>query len=81
MAMCLVAFAWKAHPRWRLVLAGNRDEFHARPAAPLARWDDEPFLIGGRDLEAGGTWLAVGEISPKLIAAASIGTITCSDVR
>ena len=59
--MCLVAFAWKAHPRWRLVLAGNRDEFHARPAAPLARWDDEPFLIGGRDLEAGGTWLAVGE--------------------
>ncbi|OAI40716.1 hypothetical protein AYO41_05595, partial [Verrucomicrobia bacterium SCGC AG-212-E04] len=59
--MCLVAFAWLAHPRWRLVLAGNRDEFHARPSAPLARWEDEPGLIAGRDLEAGGTWLGVGE--------------------
>lgn len=56
--MCLIAFAWNAHPRWRLVLAGNRDEFHARPSAPLSRWSDRP-IIGGRDLEAGGTWLGV----------------------
>jgi len=56
--MCLIAFAWNAHPRWRLLLAGNRDEFHARPSAPLARWSDMP-IIGGRDLEAGGTWLGV----------------------
>ncbi|BFI94893.1 MAG: NRDE family protein [Rhodanobacter sp.] len=54
--MCLIAFAWQAHPRWRLVLAGNRDEFHARPSAALARWADLP-IVGGRDLEAGGTWL------------------------
>ncbi|KAF1686887.1 hypothetical protein B1992_05705 [Pseudoxanthomonas broegbernensis] len=57
--MCVVAFAWNAHPRWRLVLAGNRDEFHARPTAPLARWDDAPQVAAGRDLEAGGTWLGV----------------------
>lgn len=56
--MCLIAFAWNAHPRWRLLLAGNRDESHARPSAPLARWGDAP-VIGGRDLEAGGTWLGV----------------------
>lgn len=56
--MCLIAFAWKAHPRWRLVLAGNRDEFHARPSAALARWPEAP-VIAGRDLEAGGTWLGV----------------------
>lgn len=56
--MCLIAFAWHAHPRWRLLLAGNRDEFHARPSAPLAWWKDKPIL-GGRDLEAGGTWLGV----------------------
>jgi uncharacterized protein with NRDE domain len=56
--VCLIAFAWRAHPRWRLVLAGNRDEFHARPSAPLARWDDG-VVVGGRDLEAGGTWLGV----------------------
>ena len=56
--MCLIAFAWHAHPHWRLLLAGNRDEFHARPSASLARWDDRP-ITGGRDLEAGGTWLGV----------------------
>jgi uncharacterized protein with NRDE domain len=56
--MCLIAFAWHAHPRWRLLLAGNRDEAHARATAALARWDDLP-IIGGRDLEAGGTWLGV----------------------
>jgi uncharacterized protein with NRDE domain len=56
--MCLIAFAWHCHPRWRLLLAGNRDELHARPSAPLARWDDLP-ITGGRDLEAGGTWLGV----------------------
>ncbi|MEO6926532.1 MAG: NRDE family protein, partial [Rhodanobacter sp.] len=56
--MCLIAFAWNAHPRWRLVLAGNRDESHARPSAALARWSGSP-VIGGRDLEAGGTWLGV----------------------
>ena len=57
--MCVVAFGWDAHPRWRLVLAGNRDEFHARPTAPLARWDDGSGIIAGRDLEAGGTWLGI----------------------
>jgi len=55
--MCLIAFAWNAHPRWRLVLAANRDEFHARPSAPLAMWDKVPGMGAGRDLEAGGTWL------------------------
>ena len=56
--MCLIAFAWNSHPRWRLVLAGNRDEYHARPSAGLARWRDAP-VIAGRDLGAGGTWLGV----------------------
>jgi len=56
--MCLIGFAWNAHPRWRLVLAGNRDEFHGRPSEPLARWPDTA-MAAGRDLEAGGTWLGV----------------------
>ncbi len=55
--MCVAAIAWRAHPRWHLVAIGNRDEFHARPAAALARWDNGIFA--GRDLEAGGTWLGV----------------------
>lgn len=57
--MCVVAFAWNLHPRWRLLLAGNRDEFHARATAPLAHWGDGSGIIAGRDLEAGGTWLGV----------------------
>ncbi|MBE2292442.1 MAG: NRDE family protein [Xanthomonadaceae bacterium] len=57
--MCVVAFAWNGHPRWKLVLAGNRDEFHARPTAALAGWEDAPGVAAGRDLEAGGTWLGV----------------------
>lgn len=57
--MCVAAIAWAAHPRWRMVAIGNRDEYHLRPAAPLARWDGG--LIAGRDLEAGGTWLGVSE--------------------
>ena len=55
--MCVAAIAWLAHPRWRLVAIGNRDEFHARPTAPLAAWDNG--IIAGRDLQAGGTWLGV----------------------
>jgi uncharacterized protein with NRDE domain len=42
-----------------LVVAANRDEFHNRPAAPAAAWDDAPEVFGGRDLEAGGTWLGM----------------------
>lgn len=57
--MCLIGFAWQAHPRWRLVLVGNRDEFHDRPAAPAGWWPDAPGVFGGRDLQAGGSWLAI----------------------
>lgn len=57
--MCVAAVAWRAHPDWQLVAVANRDEFHARPSAPLARWDNG--IIAGRDLEAGGTWLGLSE--------------------
>lgn len=59
--MCIAALAWEAHPHWKLVALANRDEFHARPAAPLGRWPDHPGLIAGRDLQSGGTWLGVRE--------------------
>lgn len=57
--MCLIVFAWQHHPRYRLVLVANRDERYARPAAPLCWWPDQPQLLAGRDLEAGGSWLGV----------------------
>ncbi len=59
--MCVAAIAWKAHPDWPLVVIGNRDEFHDRPAAPLARWQDAPGVIAGRDLRSNGTWLGISE--------------------
>lgn len=57
--MCLVAFAWQVHPRYHLILAANRDEFHNRPAQAMHWWPDRPALLAGRDLEAGGTWLGI----------------------
>ena len=59
--MCVAAVAWHAHPDWQLIAIGNRDEFHDRPAAPLARWDETPEIIAGRDLKSQGTWLGVSE--------------------
>lgn len=57
--MCLILFAWKAHPRYALVLAANRDEFHERPSAAADFWPRRPDLLAGRDLQAGGTWLGI----------------------
>jgi uncharacterized protein with NRDE domain len=57
--MCLLAVAWNVHPRWRLLLAGNRDEAHERPTAALARWPDQPEVLAGRDLRSGGTWAGI----------------------
>lgn len=58
--MCLLVFRWSPAHSQRLVLVGNRDEFHARPTAPM-HWWDAPRLLAGRDLQAGGTWLAAGD--------------------
>lgn len=57
--MCLLVLAWQAHPRYGLVVAANRDEFHERPAAPLAKWPVPGDILAGRDLRAQGTWLGL----------------------
>ncbi len=57
--MCLIVFAWQKHPGYRLVLAANRDEYHARPARDAHWWPDRQDVLAGRDLQAGGTWLGV----------------------
>jgi uncharacterized protein with NRDE domain len=57
--VCLILFAVDAHPEYRLVVAANRDEFFARPSAAAAPWPGAEHVIGGRDLEKGGTWLAL----------------------
>ena len=90
--MCLIAVAVDAHPRWRFVLAGNRDEFHARPTAPADFLDAGERSFGGRDLQAGGGWLQVdraGRVAavtnvrrgPREAAARSRGDVVADFVR
>ena len=57
--MCLIFIANRCVPGYRLIVAANRDEFHARPTAAADFWQDAPQVLAGRDLEAGGTWLGV----------------------
>ena len=57
--MCLILLAWRVDSDYPLVVAANRDEFHARPSAPAAFWEDPPGILAGRDLEARGTWMGV----------------------
>lgn len=57
--MCLAIVALAAHPDYPLVIAANRDEFHARPASPAGPWPDAGHIFAGRDLQGGGTWLGV----------------------
>ncbi|MCP5108554.1 MAG: NRDE family protein [bacterium] len=57
--MCLILIAYQVHPGYKLVLAANRDEYYNRPAVPAGWWEDAPFLLAGKDLEAGGTWLGI----------------------
>lgn len=57
--MCLIVLALQRHAQYPFVLAGNRDEFFARASSPAGWWPDAPGVLGGRDLEAGGTWMGV----------------------
>ena len=57
--MCLILVGWRVHEAYPLVVAANRDEFHERPAARAAFWDDKPDVLAGRDLQARGTWMGV----------------------
>ena len=57
--MCLIVLAWRVRPDFQLIVAANRDEFHARPAERAGFWKDHPSILAGRDLEAKGSWMGV----------------------
>lgn len=57
--MCLAVIGWQTHPEYPLIIASNRDEFYARTTRPAAWWGQSVSLLGGRDEEAGGSWLAI----------------------
>lgn len=57
--MCIILLAVNSHPRYKLILAANRDEYYDRPTARAAFWEEAPEVIAGRDLQGGGTWLGL----------------------
>ena len=64
--MCLIFLPLNNHPKYKLIVAANRDEFYNRKTAAASYWKDHPTLLGGRDLEASGTWMGIttsGKIS------------------
>ncbi len=91
--MCLILFSVDPDTETHLVVAANRDEQHARPTASADYWSDNPKLLAGRDLQAGGTWLGVttsgrfaavtnfAESPPEPIPPRSRGDLTSNFLR
>lgn len=63
--MCLITLAYQQHPDFPLLLAANRDEFYARPTQALDYWVEQPGLLAGKDLQAGGSWMGVMARGPN----------------
>ena len=59
--MCTLAIFFRVFPEFPVVVAANRDEYLARPAVPPTTLCERPLVIGGKDLKAGGTWLAINQ--------------------
>lgn len=57
--MCLILISYRRGEDYPLIIAANRDEFFSRPTSPAHYWQDYPFILAGRDLEQGGTWMGI----------------------
>lgn len=57
--MCLIALGYKVNQDYPLILIANRDEEYERPTIATHFWYDQPDLLAGRDLRAGGTWMGI----------------------
>ncbi len=57
--MCLILLALKKHPDYPLIIAANRDEYYTRASRSLNWWPEDPQLLGGQDLESGGSWFSL----------------------
>jgi hypothetical protein len=59
--MCTLVLFFRVFPDYPIVIAANRDESLSRPSThPTQLWSP-PWVFGGQDLLAGGTWLGVNE--------------------
>lgn len=55
--MCILFIAKNKHPDYPLIICANRDEFHLRPTQKAHYWENNPSILAGKDLQAGGSWL------------------------
>ncbi len=66
--MCLILFGYKVSKKYPLILAANRDEFYQRPTQSMHIWKELPFILAGKDLEQGGTWLGINKNTGRFAA-------------
>jgi uncharacterized protein with NRDE domain len=59
--MCVIVLFFRVHPQLPLVVAANRDEYYARASSGPLLLNESPRVVGGRDLERGGTWMGFAE--------------------
>lgn len=59
--MCLIAFSYKQHPNYQIIFVANRDENYSRPTRAAGFWDENPNILAGKDLKAGGTWMGINK--------------------
>ncbi len=57
--MCLILIAYRSHPKYKLVVAANRDEYYDRPTAPAGWWPKDHIVLAGKDLKSNGSWLGI----------------------
>ena len=57
--MCLILVDYRTHPKYKLVVAANRDEYYDRPTAPAGWWPKDHVVMAGKDLKSDGTWLGI----------------------
>lgn len=59
--MCLIVFSYQQHTQYPLIFAANRDESYDRPSRAARFWDENPSILAGKDLQAGGTWMGINK--------------------
>ncbi|MGB3725176.1 MAG: NRDE family protein [Glaciecola sp.] len=59
--MCILFIAVNQHPKFPLIIAANRDEFHQRPTLTSHFWPSHTDVLAGKDLSAGGTWMGINQ--------------------
>jgi uncharacterized protein with NRDE domain len=59
--MCTLAVYYRSFVDYPVVIAANRDEYLARPATSPTLLCAVPHIVGGKDLQASGTWLGLNE--------------------